>query len=447
MKASRYNIWVRDPESGRAIIFNSLYGSVAAVDPEERGLVEAILKNPDDAKSSRSPPLRDTLIKQKFLIDDQLDELGVVRARKRAGVDDTNQLDLILLPTLECNFSCAYCYEDRRPSRMTGAVQHAIRRWMADEIPKHKILLLSWFGGEPVLGIDTIVALTRHAKECCQQAGVAFIGHITTNGYLLNSDRAQTLVHLGLLDYQITLDGSRETHDRLRVLHNGRGTFEQIHRNIINLLQLDHRVKVTIRVNFNSTNLGSVPTLLDSFPAEHRGRLRVALEPIFGDCTVCATPNLVSDETARTLVDYMALARRMGFDVVRGSTSIAAGKLVYCYAERKSQFLINYNGDVFKCSVSKFAPEERVGYLDEQGRLIKIENRWGQFVNEDYFEERCLACAYLPVCMGGCRMQRAIKKTTGANCCLIPANSHYLLKQIALGGLNNAIANAVADTP
>jgi len=57
------------------------------------------------------------LIEQKHLIEDGTDELDIVRARKLAGVMDANRLDVVLMPTLDCNFACEYCYENRcRPA-------------------------------------------------------------------------------------------------------------------------------------------------------------------------------------------------------------------------------------------------------------------------------------------------------------------------------------------
>ena len=41
-----------------------------------------------------------------------------------------------------------------------------------------------------------------------------------------------------------------------------------------------------------------------------------------------------------------------------------------CYADKKNQAIINYNGDVFKCTARDFLHEKRYGYLNELGEII-----------------------------------------------------------------------------
>lgn len=121
-------------------------------------------------------------------------------------------------------------------------------------------------------------------------------------------------------------------------------------------------MKISLRVNFNHTNLHSIPDLLQLFPKDVRPHLRVVFEPIFGHCSLSATQNLPSQEISCAIADYYSLAKELGYDIVLGGAVLNPGKLVYCYAERKHQFVINFTGDVFKCSVSCFDPGERVGY-------------------------------------------------------------------------------------
>jgi hypothetical protein len=45
--------------------------------------------------------------------------------------------------------------------------------------------------------------------------------------------------------------------------------------------------------------------------------------------------------------------------------------------------------------------------------------------------------------MGGCKKDRIENKNTGSICFLVPTNTSYLLKQIAINGLNNLIKQEV----
>ena len=96
-----------------------------------------------------------------------------------------------------------------------------------------KSLHVSWFGGEPLLGLKTIKNLSKKFISICFQNGLDYSASITTNGYLLN----ERIIHQLILDYrvnnfQITIDGDEESHNFQRVLRNGKGSYSKILENI-----------------------------------------------------------------------------------------------------------------------------------------------------------------------------------------------------------------------
>jgi uncharacterized protein len=433
MKASRYNTFIDDPATGELLLFNTLYGSQSRCLREESAIVRKILADPA-SHSGGDTALRDNLARQRHLVADNLDELEIVSSRKRAGIADSNRLDVIVMPTLACNFACSYCYETNAPSFMADAVEAGLIRWLDTEMQSCKVLLLSWFGGEPLLAFPRVLSVSQQVAETARRLGVLLVTHVTTNGYLLDASRIRDLVEADVFNYQITLDGPPETHDRLRVLKNGAGTFRRVFDNVVELASADKRVSVSIRVNFNHTNIDSIPRLLEMFPAAVRPRLRVVYEPIFGDASLSATGNIPAAGISASMASHYELARRLGYDVALGESNLGCGKLVYCYAERERQYIVNYNGDVHKCSVSKFRPEERFGFIRDDGELVR-EQRWNDWMGMDLFERACTECAHLPLCMGGCRRDRVRNCGTGSFCALVPTNASYILKQKAFGTL------------
>lgn len=431
MKSSRYNILVDCPETGETILYNSLYGSLAVLGQGEMEAVERVLAETDQPEDSN---IKTVLVEQRHLVEDSMDEIAIVENRKTLGIKDDNRLDIVIMPTLDCNFDCTYCYEVHRPSRMTDETETAIRRWLAAQVPRYEFVMLHWYGGEPLLGYDRVVSISRYVRDVALESGISYSTHITTNGYLLNRERIRELISSEIYDFQITVDGPPEIHDTLRVLTNGKGTFNRVFKNINSLARADERLKISLRINFNHSNLPSIPELLEMFPLDVRPHLRVVYEPIFGECSLSATENLPSQQISEAMSQYYRLAEQLGYDVVLGMAGIHAGRLVYCYAERENQFIVNYNGDVHKCSVSEFLPEDRVGYIRTDGVLVKEDEKWNRWVGADLFEERCYSCTYLPLCMGGCRRMRLERKGTGSYCCLVPTNASYLLKQVVFGG-------------
>lgn len=439
MKVSRYNITVASPESSETVLFNSLYGSITVWDNDEISNVQECLDNPNTLEFHT---IKSTLIEQKYLISDDIDEIAIIENRKKSGIKDKNRLDIIIMPTLDCNFACVYCYEYHRPSRMSNETETALKKWLLQQIPNYKVVMLHWFGGEPLLGFKNVISIANHARQVANEAGVFYVTHMTTNGYLLTQENIQDLLTAKIYDFQITVDGVPETHNQLRVLKNGKGTFDRVFHNINNLALADEQVKISLRINFNQSNLHSIPALLEMFPIKVRPHLRVVYEPIFGDCTLSATDNLPYQDISEAMANYYQLAKELGYDVVLSGSSINSGKLVYCYAERENQVIINYNGDVHKCSVSNFDTDSRVGYINNEGILVKEDN-WDKWLNYPLFDEKCYSCVYLPLCMGGCHKMRLQNQNTGSYCSLVPTNSSYLLKQIAFGGFDKKLKETV----
>lgn len=438
MKSSRYNLFI-PAGSGRTVLFNTLYGSVSVLEEDEYAEATAILNGTQPGALTRK--LYTQFSAQKHLIADEVDEFAILENRKRAGINDSNTLEVIVLPTLNCNFRCVYCYEDHIPSKMSPDTVAALKKWLQAEIPLHKLVMLHWFGGEPLLEYGTVLSVSRHVKTITEQCGTLSVLHMTTNGYLLTATRAKELIAAGIHDYQITLDGPPRTHDTLRVMQSGRGTFKRVFENVCMLATTNQHVKISLRVNFNHTNIDSISELLDMFPSSLRGQMRVVFEPIFGDRALSAICNITPATISGKLAQLSEKAAEMGYDTVFGISAVHPGKLVYCYAERQSQYMFNFDGNVFKCSVCDFKPEHCVGQLGPDGLVHKDEVEWQKWTDGELFAHKCRSCAYLPLCMGGCR-KRQKDTDSSEECTLVATNASYLLKHIALGSLG-AVFNRV----
>ena len=119
----------------------------------------------------------------------------------------------IVVLNLDCNLACPYCYEDgfrgtHYMSAETAALLvETIRR---DRIGNGQPVRLTFYGGEPLLSLDLIRAISLPLREAARKQGVAFSFSLVTNGTLLNRACAEELVGLGLGGAKITLDGPAE---------------------------------------------------------------------------------------------------------------------------------------------------------------------------------------------------------------------------------------------
>lgn len=444
MKISRYNVATENPETGELILFNTLYGSTVVIDPGNKGDVITILEEPlvNTVGNARLARLRDELLRLKFVINSDTDELALLLNRKVAGIKDKNRLDVILMPNLNCNFACPYCYESHDPAnKMSEEVRENLIKWLGKIIPNHKVLLLNWFGGEPLLSPGDILSITAFVRDKCKEHDVRLLTNITTNGYLFTSDIIQKLVLLEMFSYQITVDGPPDTHNKTRILKSGKGSFKRVHDNILALARADNRVRVSLRVNYNHNNIYEIPELLNIFPQDVRSQLRVVFEPIFGEQELSATENMAGDEISRAITEYYDLAESLGYDIRLGG--IGVGKLFYCYAERENQYIVDFKGDVFKCSVTDFSSSKRVGTIDAEGDFVRDETKWAEWFGVVPFDLKCQDCTFLPLCMGGCRKDRIENGATGSYCSLVPTNTNHALKSIAFGSFGEVLKREV----
>ena len=86
-----------------------------------------------------------------------------------------------------------------------------------------------------------------------------------------------------------------------------------------------------------------------------------------------------------------------------------------CYADMVNEAVINFDGNVFKCTARDFSTENRCGVLGNDGRIIwdrSIESRRAIKLSRAV----CRTCRLLPLCGGGCT-QKSIEYT-GEDICL-----------------------------
>jgi uncharacterized protein len=170
----------------------------------------------------------------------------------------------------KCNLGCTYCYAQQgefgAPAKNMDLAQaeRAVDLLVNGAEPGAR-LNLSFLGGEPLVNRPVLQAATLRARELATQRGLSITFSITTNGTLLTEADADFFETHGFA-VTISLDGLREAHDALRPYKGGRGSFDNVMRNVAPLLSRQRRMQVSARVTVTPKNLELRKTL-DTFVA------------------------------------------------------------------------------------------------------------------------------------------------------------------------------------
>lgn len=398
MKASRYNYSLALPD-GNLLYFNFYTLKLVVVEATDVKLAQETLKNPGKPrKDRRSVYFRKTFLENGFLVEDLIDEIELLRSAHQAQQNDTRQLSLAILPTLDCNFRCVYCFERRRSDVMEKEVQDALIRFVESKLGRGGRLNVTWYGGEPLLRPDVIERLSKEFLKISKGREAIYSSMIVTNGYLLDRKAIDRLVRLGVTDAQVTLDGPPQVHDRRRPFRDGGKTFKKI---IGHVKMAAKKMKVSIRMNVDDQNGEFVDELLDILVREglndktgfHVGQTN----PATSACQDFATWCLEDREFHRLELTASLKAADLGFE----TASAVSSKNNYCGACLANSFLVSPSGAIGKCWF--IMPDD--GHATEHllfpitQEMEENRRRWS---GDSPFERECLDCLYLPICMGGC---------------------------------------------
>lgn len=208
--------------------------------------------------------LKDKFVECGILIEDDIDEFAQFISRAKQIEDDDSNYHLLLNPTLNCNFHCSYCYEAHYNSKMNSEIMSRVKKFIARQYEDGKDLTISFFGGEPMLYYEDIMKpLIVFALEQSALYYKSFSCNMTSNGFLLNEERIVWLKDHAFTSAQITLDGSKEIHNKVRYRHMGDNTYDKIVENI--KLLAKNGINVTLRLNCTNTNIQSLNDISQSF--------------------------------------------------------------------------------------------------------------------------------------------------------------------------------------
>lgn len=332
-------------------------------------------------------------------------------------------LILIILPTEVCNFKCGYCYEAFQKGAMGEDVQKGIIKYVKRNISSFTKIQVGWFGGEPTLAMDVVRNLSIEFKKICKVAKKTYSASMTTNGYNLTRELFLELLSLGVRSFQITLDGPREIHDRLRPHESGKGSFDVI---LNNMLKIKESVEtpffqICIRINFsNLFTEKQIREYLDMlyklFGDDKRFEFSVHFAANWGGDRVDGISDVLMEQSREVpkVINIIAESdSKLNFDY----HLMDFKKEGICSANRKNQFIIGSDGNIYKCTAN-FNDDHVIGHIDESGVMEIDEGKHLPWISRDRRKkELCEKCSFYGCCMAStCPEHYVFREEMSSNC-------------------------------
>lgn len=282
MKKSNYNIIIH--QHNASLIYNSFTNSYIAFSNQ---ICDDFQNLPiKDFKEMHDKHYQE-LCKLGCIIPDSKDELSIIRYRNKFAVFASRELRIVVYPTQDCNLKCWYCYENHIPhTRMRRETICKIIEYVRNSIDNNSFddFHITLFGGEPFTDFETIAyPLLKGLKELVEKAGKHFHCFFVTNASLINNDIINKLKDIKP-HFQITLDGDREHHDKIRIWKKGnKPTYDHILWVIHRLTQEIEGVDyfITLRINYDNRTLSGITEILDNIKDLDRKKVFVHFERVW----------------------------------------------------------------------------------------------------------------------------------------------------------------------
>ena len=356
-----------------------------------------------------------------------LAELGLVvrndeeeRQELLSYIQDLNALDrsmkFIVVMNLDCNLDCRYCFEGLRKGKhylsdeVAGRFVEFVRT--RDYAGKDEIKI-AFYGGEPLLSLDRIAGISEQIKTFAEDRGMRYVFSLVTNGVLLTPRAVKRLQPLGLRSAKVTLDGPKEVHDAFRPFKGGAGSFDTILRNMDEVSGL---IRVQIGGNYTQDNYRHFPRLLDILAERGLGPERIAaikFDPVVNESGEFALPDF-HDGCASMDEPWVAAASLLlREEVLKRGYQTPKIMPSPCLMEHDDSFVVNHDGVLYKCPGLIGRQGCRAGDLLTGPGECRLSHGLDDWKNDD-----CLACAYLPLCFGGCKYLKIVRENSmrGVNC-------------------------------
>lgn len=361
-KLSKYNIYLQKDDALH--IVNTLSGAMLILPNHNKEALVSYIDKPG--------ALSDALHNNGVIVDDNVNEKEIANVRYYEYVNQ-NDLHIVIMPTFDCNFKCRYCFETKNRLKIDEDTLEGIKNFVRVRCKKIKNLYVTWFGGEPLLVVDKVISLMEYFHKLSRIYGFYLKQNMITNGYYLSAQLAKRLCSYGCNNYQITLDGLQETHDYLRPLSDGTGSYDQLIKNLREIRDSteNKRIRILLRVNMTKRLSSELMKFVDFLTAEFLYDKRFSVmwrraSDWDGEITEEMKHDLCGAIGWRQDINMLKICHPSW----RGHISITRPFGSLCSCAHKDFYAIGPDGKVFRCLSNMYTHDHtEVGCINPTGEL------------------------------------------------------------------------------
>lgn len=349
----------------------------------------------------------ETLKKEGRLFAEDTFEKTASAFKKRQGV-----LKAICLHVAhDCNLACKYCFAgkgeyDGPKGLMSFETGKRALDFLVEQSGTRHNLEVDFFGGEPLLNWDVCKKLVEYGRSIEKKYNKNFRFTVTTNGVLLN-DEIMDFCNKEMGNVVLSLDGRKETHDRLRITRKNTASYDMIIDKFKKFAQSRNQKDYYMRgtyTHFNTDFSKDVIHMADE------GFKELSIEPVV--CDPSEDYALKESDLPVLKEQYEILANEMlrryrkgnGFTFYHYMIDLDAGP---CIVKRVSgcgvgteYMAVTPDGELYPCH--QFVGDEKF-LLGDIWNGVKNKNVLEQFENCNvYSHKECKDCFAKLYCSGGC---------------------------------------------
>ncbi len=349
----------------------------------------------------------ETLKKEGRLFAEDTFEKTASAFKKRQGV-----LKAICLHVAhDCNLACKYCFAgkgeyDGPKGLMSFETGKRALDFLVEQSGTRHNLEVDFFGGEPLLNWDVCKKLVEYGRSIEKKYNKNFRFTVTTNGVLLN-DEIMDFCNKEMGNVVLSLDGRKETHDRLRITRKNTGSYDMIIDKFKKFVQSRNQKDYYMRGTYTHFNTDFSKDIIHM---ADEGFKELSIEPVV--CDPSEDYALKESDLPVLKEQYEILANEMlrryrkgnGFTFYHYMIDLDAGP---CIVKRVSgcgvgteYMAVTPDGELYPCH--QFVGDEKF-LLGDIWNGVKNRNVLEQFENCNvYSHKECKDCFAKLYCSGGC---------------------------------------------